>query len=76
MKRQTIRLDDGYNGGTVLLFADPLETDGSMVKLQVAEPGRGHLFRWAFRVVVEKLVAQKKAGIRHPLHGACLEQRS
>jgi len=47
MKRQTIRLADGYNGDTVLLFADPIEVEGHLVKLQVAEPGRGHLFRWA-----------------------------
>jgi hypothetical protein len=53
-QRKTVRLDDGYNGHTVLLFADPIATDGQMVKLQCAEHGRGHLTRWAFRCVVDK----------------------
>lgn len=47
MKRRTVRLPDGVNGDTVLVFTDPLETDGNLIKLQVAEPGRAHLFRWA-----------------------------
>lgn len=47
MKRKTVRLPDGFNGDTVSCFADPLEVDGDLLKLQVAEPGRGHMFRWA-----------------------------
>jgi hypothetical protein len=47
MTRKTIRLADGFNGDTVLLFADPIEIEGHLLKLQCAEPGRGHLFRWA-----------------------------
>jgi len=62
MKRQTVRLPDGFSGDTVLCFTDPLEIDGDMVKLQVAEPGRGHLFRWELRSLV---IAKEKARIRH-----------
>ena len=55
-KRQKVRLNDGFSGATVLLFADPIETDRSSgcVKLQCAEPGRSHLFHWVLKKDLEK----------------------
>lgn len=57
-QRKTVRLADGYNGHTVLYFTDPIETDGELVKLQVAEPGRGFMSAWKRRADV--IVAIKK----------------
>jgi hypothetical protein len=59
MKRHTVRLPDGFNGDTVSCFTDPIETDGDMLKLQVAEPGRGHLFRWASRTDVNNALGKQ-----------------
>jgi hypothetical protein len=64
MKRKTIRLADGYNGDTILLFADAIETEGHLLKLQCAEPGRGYLFRWASKEEVSdglKKMARERA---------------
>jgi hypothetical protein len=54
MKRIIIRLSDGYNGHSCAFFADPIERDGELVKLQCAEPGRGHLVAWKRVTDVEK----------------------
>jgi len=45
---ETVELADGYNGHTMRFWVTPLERwkDGT-VKLQCAEPGQEHLFRWA-----------------------------
>lgn len=45
---ETVELADGYNGDTMRFYVTPLERpkDGT-VKLQCAEPGQEHLFRWA-----------------------------
>lgn len=59
-KRKTIRLADGYNGDTVLLFADPIETMGDTVKLQVAEPGRGYMFRWVTLAERDKAITRAR----------------
>jgi hypothetical protein len=47
MKMQTITLPDGYNGHTVKCYVEPIEVDGNLVKLQVAEPDKKYMFRWA-----------------------------
>lgn len=46
-ERKIIELPDGFNGATMAFYADPIEVDGEMVKLQCALPGKGHLIRWA-----------------------------
>jgi hypothetical protein len=56
--RQTILLEDGYTGKMIRCYAQPIAHEGSMVKLQVAEPGKEYMIRWAFRVVVEKLASR------------------
>jgi hypothetical protein len=60
MKRKIVRLPDGFNGSTVACFTDALETDGDMLKLQVAEPGRGHLFRWASKADVSNAIGSRE----------------
>lgn len=69
MKRETVRLPDGFNGETVLVFVDPLETDGDLLKLQVAEPGRGHLFRWASKQDVRNAIGSPiRLSGQHGIH--------
>ena len=43
---ETITLPDGYNGDTVQCYAKPIEEDGNMLKLRVAEPGRDYMIKW------------------------------
>ncbi len=52
----TIFLQDGYNGHGALFFTTPLKTDGLLVKLQCAEPGKSHLIRWAHRNMLNDYV--------------------
>ena len=49
MDKKIIILTDGFNGHTVKCFAEPLEVDGNLVKLQVAEPGKEYMIKWARR---------------------------
>jgi hypothetical protein len=42
-----VTLPDGYNGSTMSFHRKPIERDGHLVKLQCAEPGKGHLITWA-----------------------------
>jgi len=49
---RTIFLADGYNGHGAMFFTTPLKTDGALVKLQCAEPGKSHLIRWAHHTVL------------------------
>ena len=42
-----IAMPDGYNGHVVYCFATPIERDGHLVKLAVAEPGKEYMFTWA-----------------------------
>jgi hypothetical protein len=44
--RKTVRLPDGYNGDTMIFYADPICVEGRHARLQCAEPGKSHLFRW------------------------------
>ncbi len=44
--RKTVRLPDGYNGGTMMFYAVPLSVEGRCAKLQCAEPGKSYLHRW------------------------------
>ena len=46
-ERKIIEIPDGFNGATMAFFADPIEVDGDLVKLQCALPDKGHLIRWA-----------------------------
>lgn len=46
-KRKTIQLPDGYNGSTLPFYAEPIETDGQLVKLQCAAKGLEYMHRWA-----------------------------
>jgi hypothetical protein len=49
-----VTLPDGYNGHTVRCYAEPIERDGNLVKLRVAEPGKEYMIRWAHVSDVEK----------------------
>lgn len=42
-----IKLPDGYNGATMEFYAEPVEVDGDLIKLQCSAPGKSHLIRWA-----------------------------
>lgn len=42
----TITLPDGYNGNQARFYALPICTDGTLVKLRCAEPGKGYLIAW------------------------------
>lgn len=46
-ERKVIELPDGFNGATMAFYAEPIESDGDLVKLQCALPGKSHLIRWA-----------------------------
>lgn len=46
-KAKIIELPDGFNGSTMAFYADPIEVDGELVKLQCALDGKRHLIRWA-----------------------------
>ena len=46
-QRKTIQLPDGYNGAEMTFYAEPIETDGHLVKLQCAEAGKEYMHRWA-----------------------------
>ena len=46
---QTIILPDGYNGHTAKFNSKPVETDGNLIKLQCAEPGKEYMTRWTNR---------------------------
>jgi hypothetical protein len=47
--RPTVTLPDGYNGDTEIFYADPIAVDGSLVKLQCANPDKSYMTRWALR---------------------------
>ena len=42
---KTITLPDGYNGHTSEFYAEPIETDGLLVKLQNVD--KPYMIRWA-----------------------------
>jgi hypothetical protein len=42
-----VELPDGYNGATLPFFADPVEVDGDLIKLQCAAAGKEYMHRWA-----------------------------
>jgi hypothetical protein len=52
MAHETVLLPDGYNGHLLSFFTKPLETDGDLVKLQCADPGKQNLFAWKLRSYV------------------------
>lgn len=52
--RKIIELPDGFNGSTMAFYADPVEVDGELIKLQCAMPGKGHLIRWARKSDLKK----------------------
>lgn len=41
-----ILLPDGYNGDMVKCFSKPINSEGKLIKLQCAEPGKEYMFRW------------------------------
>lgn len=41
-----VRLPDGYNGHTILFYAEPVAVDGDTVRLRCAEPGKDYMFAW------------------------------
>jgi hypothetical protein len=53
-ERKIIELPDGFNGATMAFYADPIEVDGQLIKLQCALPGKGHLIRWARKSDLQK----------------------
>lgn len=69
-KRQVVELPDGYNGSTCKFFADPVEVDRHMVKLQCAEPGLGYLINWVrAEEVTAALKKQRAASAVSPVDG-------
>jgi hypothetical protein len=46
-----IVLPDGYNGHMMVFYAEPVATDGDLVKLRVAEPGKEYMFAWKHKSV-------------------------
>lgn len=65
-KLQVVELPDGYNGSTCKFFADPVEVDGHMVKLQCAEPGLGYLINWVRAEEVAAALEKQTAGAKSP----------
>lgn len=53
----TITLPDGYNGHVATFYAEPIATDGNLVKLRCAEPDRQHLIAWRHTDEVKKALA-------------------
>lgn len=54
---KVVILPDGYNGHTMEFFAEPVQADGSVVKLRCAEPGKEYMTAWRDRDAVEEAVA-------------------
>lgn len=57
-ERRVITLPAGYNGDTMQFYADPIVTDGNVVKLQCAVSGKEYLIRWAYKTQVELASSQ------------------
>jgi hypothetical protein len=53
-----VRLADGYNGHTCLFNANPIERDGTLVKLSCAEPGKEYLTVWKREADVASALSQ------------------
>jgi len=68
--RSTVTLADGYNGHTARFYTKPLETDGDLVKLACAEPGREYLIRWAHKQTVCEAFLRELRGSSTPEHHA------
>lgn len=55
----TVTLPDGFGAGTVKLHTTPLKTDGRLVKLACAAPGKEYMIRWARKSDVEKALKEQ-----------------
>ena len=53
----TVILPDGYSGGKVTCYVEPIETDGNMLKLRVV--GSDYLFRWTTKTLL-KIALEKQ----------------
>lgn len=56
---QVVTLPDGFNGHTLKFFVEPIEVLGDTVKLRCAEPGKGYLFTWREKSVVDAAAASQ-----------------
>lgn len=56
---KAIWLADGYAGHKEMFYIQPIRTDGDLVLLRCAEPGKEYLLRWAHR---EEIKHAKKGG--------------
>ena len=56
MNNKTIALPDGYNGHKVKCYTKPLEIDGNLIKLQLAEKGKEYMFRWVRKNEYNRLI--------------------
>lgn len=52
--KTTIALPDGYNGHTARFYTEPVQTDGELVRLRCAEPGKEYMLRWARKVEIAR----------------------
>ncbi len=54
---KTVTLPDGYNGHTLLFFAEPVvEWPDGTVRVQCAETGKEYMARWIDRAELDKAV--------------------
>jgi len=58
MNKTTI-LPDGYNGHTERFYTASLETDGHLVKLACAAPGKEYTIRWARKSDIKKALKEQ-----------------
>ncbi|MEX3960164.1 hypothetical protein [Trinickia sp. EG282A] len=59
-----ITLPDGYNGGTVNCFGEPVERDGNSVKLRCAERGKEYMIRWIVEADLQAAIASQIASAK------------
>jgi len=58
-KGETVIMPDGFGADTVKLHTTPLETDGHLVKLACATPGKEYMIRWARKSDLEKALKER-----------------
>lgn len=57
----TIEIADGYNGNFLCFFPEPIATDGDLVKLRCAEPGKEYLIKWCYRAEWLSAIAEAQS---------------
>ena len=56
--KKIVTLPDGYNGDTVKVYSEPVETDGLLVKLQVVD---SYMIRWIDKTFLANYIRKSKA---------------